>query len=612
MSLIGPPVLALAAALVLTPVAIRIARGMGWIAAPTEDRWHRAPTALGGGIAIFAAVSLGWVFLPLHGPLLPIWLGGALLAATGFIDDRWGVSLVAKLGVQLGGAAVLIWSGLLIVPALPLWVSLPLTLLWVIGITNAVNLLDNMDGLAAGISAIAALTLAALALGNGDAITGAGALVLAAAAAGFLVYNFNPARTFMGDCGSLFLGFTLSGFALTVPSTGSGRGLTALLLVPAAVMAVPIFDTTLVTMKRLLVGRSVGQGGRDHSSHRLVALGLTERGAVLTLYAVAAGFGTIAIALQRIEVGFSLSLFIYAAVALAAFGAFLAAVRVYDPDTEEQGRLRADGLARGDNVLLRAAFRHKRVLVGACVDILLVAASFLAAFYLRYDGTPPEAVLAAITRALPAVVLVKLVVFQLFGLYRGMWWHAGTPEVLRVVGASVMASFASVVVLGLSFGLEGLARSALIMDAVLATLAIAGVRLSFRFFRRVRSLFFRRPAEAVLIVGTGPEAIRVLYQTLESESPVRPVGFVDGGNGGSGATLYGLPILSFESVAAMVVSGRLSESTRLAEPSAEGGYSTLPLSLSGNGAVEPSSATLMPSTVEARDLRRLGAQPGGG
>lgn len=588
MSLVIAPTLALLSALLLTPVAIRLAHVKGWVAQPREDRWHQAPTALAGGIAIFAAASIGWAFLvPAGSPLLPIWLGGALLGLFGFVDDRFGLSVIAKLAVQLGGAAILIWGGLLLVPNLPLWVSLPLTLCWVVGITNAVNLLDNMDGLAAGISTIAALTLAGLAFGNGDALVGTGALVLAAAAVGFLAYNFNPAKTFMGDCGSLFLGFTLSGLALAVPSTGSGRGLTALLLVPVAVMAVPIFDTTLVTAKRLLVGRSVGQGGRDHSSHRLVALGLTERAAVLTLYAAAAGFGAIAIALQRIEVGFSLSLFIYAAVALAAFGAFLGAVRVYDSETEDRGRRRAAGHGDQDHLLIRTVFRHKRILVGAALDTALVAASFLAAFYLRYDGTPPDAVQTAITNSLPVVVIVKLVVFQGFRLYRASWRRAETPEILRVIAASGTASLVVAAVLGLAFGQEVLLRSTLIMDALLATVAVAGVRLSFRFFRSLRTTFLQEEALNVLITGTDAEAIRLLYQLRESGSEkVRPIGFVDIHGDRPGATLYGLPVLDAAAVASLVESGRLERSTRLAEPLDGNGYRMIPLPANGNGTVQ--------------------------
>lgn len=144
--MITAAVVALAAALAFTPAMIRVARALHWVAQPTEDRWHRVPTALAGGTAIFAAASLGWALLPRSGALAAIWIGGSLLALAGFVDDRWHLSLVAKLAVQLAGAAILVWSGLLLVPGWPLWLSLPLTLFWVVGITNAVNLLDNMDG----------------------------------------------------------------------------------------------------------------------------------------------------------------------------------------------------------------------------------------------------------------------------------------------------------------------------------------------------------------------------------------------------------------------------------------------------------------------------------
>ncbi len=161
------------------------------------------------------------------------------------------------------------------------------------GITNAINLLDNMDGLAAGISAIAAVSLGLSFAVNEQT----NELLLVAAFVGsllgFLVFNFNPASIFMGDCGSMFVGFFLAGSVLLNQTGGRSRGIVPILAVPVLILFVPIFDTTFVTVLRKLWGRKASQGGRDHTSHRLVALGLAERSAVLMLFAFATAAGSI-------------------------------------------------------------------------------------------------------------------------------------------------------------------------------------------------------------------------------------------------------------------------------------------------------------------------------
>jgi UDP-GlcNAc:undecaprenyl-phosphate/decaprenyl-phosphate GlcNAc-1-phosphate transferase len=412
-----------------------------------------------------------------------------------------------------------------------------------------------MDGLAAGISVIAAVTIAFLTWGNGQPEVAIGALVLAAASGGFLVYNFNPAKTFMGDCGSLFLGFCLAGLALTVPSTGMGRGLAGLILVPAAVMAVPILDTTLVTVKRLLVGRSIAHGGRDHTSHRLVALGLSERGAVLTLFALAAVFGLIAVGVQRLEVGLSLSLAIYATVGAAAFGAFLSTVRVYDPGTEERGRLRAGGRSESDRVLLRTFLRRRRFLLGMGVDLLLVVAAFVAAFHLRYDGSLPEPALEALIRGLPIVVVVKLLAFHLCGLHRGLWWYAGTPEILRTILGSVLGSAGALAALWLLLRLEGVPGSVLVVDGVLTTAGLVAVRFGFR---GMRGLFHGPSLDGVrpiLIYGAGTRGALALRELRrDPKGRMTPVGFLDDDPEKHGRVLLGLPVLGSASEASRIAS----------------------------------------------------------
>jgi UDP-GlcNAc:undecaprenyl-phosphate GlcNAc-1-phosphate transferase len=292
-------VLAFGLSLTLTPAVRAFARYCGAVAQPRADRWHRAPTAKFGGVAIFFSVLLA----QLAGPVpslraLVLFAGGASLWLVGLVDDLLRLRASQKLLAQFVVAGAILTLGFRLS-----WTPWPLvnealTLVWLIGITNALNLLDNMDGLASGVGALAAAFLAAQRLADGAIDDGLALGILAASLVGFLAYNRNPASIFMGDCGSLFIGFSLAGAALQGPGNeGPTEGLmgAASAILP---LVVPIFDVTLVTIMRPLAGRSIFQGGCDHTSHRLVALELCERRAVRLLYALTVLGGVASLAVR--------------------------------------------------------------------------------------------------------------------------------------------------------------------------------------------------------------------------------------------------------------------------------------------------------------------------
>lgn len=549
----------------LTPLVIRLARRMDWVARPTEDRWHEKPTALMGGIAIWAGATAGLALASPASGLWALWAGGTLLFVSGLADDLNGMSPVAKVLAQVAGATVLLVAGWELAPAWPFWLSAALTYLWVIGITNAVNLLDNMDGLAAGIAGIAAATVALLA-GVAGAWPQAGpALAVAGAAAGFLVYNHPPARIFMGDGGSLFLGFAVAALALSHPGAGAS-GTAAVLAVPAALMAVPILDTTLVTIKRIAGGRPITQGGSDHSSHRLVFLGLSERRAVWTLYGVAAGFSALAVAFQLFNVYLTLAVAALAAVALAVFGVFLGEVRMAGPGGEapaaaDDNPAAGDGAAVGDGagpppgeagaegtppverVALRAVMRHKREIAGLVADLLLIVGSFVVAHYLRFETGLPAEHLDRMMALLPVVVLVKVGTLYAFGAYRGLLRYAGSHELITVARASTVASGLIVVGLVLAFRFEGYSRSVFVIDWLLTTVSLTALRGAFR---GLRGYFAekRKGGKRVLLYGAGDAGYLALREIRQNpDLDLEPVGFVDDDPGKQGRTAHGLGVL---------------------------------------------------------------------
>jgi UDP-GlcNAc:undecaprenyl-phosphate/decaprenyl-phosphate GlcNAc-1-phosphate transferase len=324
--------LSLTAALAVTPLARRTAISLDIVDHPGGRKAHHAPTPYLGGVAMYLAfiaiLVAGWAMLGTSsgmakatGQLLAILGGASLMAVLGLLDDWYDLPALVKLGGQILGAALLVAAQVTIHFNHPEFgvLEAPVTVVWVIGITNALNLMDNMDGLAVGTAGIAACFFvlhAVLALPAQNLVATLSA-ALAGACFGFLYYNWSPAKIFMGDAGSMFLGYVLAAVALKLsltPTTpqlvelaqaaGYSAGVTqnlhaVALLAPVFVLGLPIFDTTLVTISRLRRGVPVSQGGRDHVSHRLVGAGLSHREAVMALYLASCGLGGLSLLLTR-------------------------------------------------------------------------------------------------------------------------------------------------------------------------------------------------------------------------------------------------------------------------------------------------------------------------
>src|SRR3989440_2606722 len=326
-----PPAVSFALALMLTPVVRALARRWGFVAKPKTDRWHKRPTAMMGGVAIWLAVAGTYLVLVPHTPQGWVVVGAAsFLFLVGLVDDWLHVKPYQKLIGQVIGAAIVVNYGLVLPWTRSLPVNMLITIFWLIGITNAINLLDNMDGLATGIAAIASCFLTFNFLTGGQMTEAVMMAVFAAALLGFLIYNSNPASIFMGDSGSMFIGLFLAGAALINVSGGRSRSFVPVLAVPILVLFIPIFDTTFVTILRKLSGRAASQGGRDHTSHRLVALGMSERRAVWMLYGFAALSGLLAVLVQRMKLDVSLAAICGFTILLTLLGVYLAGVKVYD------------------------------------------------------------------------------------------------------------------------------------------------------------------------------------------------------------------------------------------------------------------------------------------
>ncbi len=310
---------------------------LGLVAAPRADRWHSKPTSKVGGIGIFIAFaisSLSLVMLTTQKAFnWPLFGGIGIMFLLGVIDDLKRLSPPAKLVGELIAAAIVVFFGRNIDFFELEIINILFTFFWLIGITNAINLLDNMDGLAGGVALIAASLLSFLFWQSQTTDLLIIALALGGGILGFLIYNFPPATIFMGDSGSLFIGFTLA--ALAIARVPQASDVLAVLGVPTLIFLLPILDTSLVTVTRILRGQSPAQGGRDHTSHRLIAFGLSERQAVLVLYGVAILAGMFGIVLESIDYTFSLILIPILLVTLTLLTAYLGRLKVVVPHLGE-------------------------------------------------------------------------------------------------------------------------------------------------------------------------------------------------------------------------------------------------------------------------------------
>lgn len=527
----------------LTPAIIAGAHRLGWVARPREDRWHQKPTALMGGVAIFLGTLAAWAALGEHALRSPLLIPAAGIFLLGVVDDRVHLRPYIKLIGQVAAAAFLVLNGP-VIRSLPPYLALPVTVFWIVGITNAVNLLDNMDGLAAGVSGISALAMGAFCLGRGDHSTARMACALAGGAAGFLLYNFNPARIFMGDCGSMFLGFSLAGLALD-GTQRTAPNLVLTLLVPVAVLAIPIFDTTLVSVSRVLNGRSVSQGGRDHSSHRLVALGLSERGAVLVFYALTALFGGLALAATRVSLPVVSLLAVLLALGLLALGLYLGILKVYKEASEVPAHVRVIG----------GSLRYKKQMVQVCLDLVLVVISITGAYLLRFEGEIPAEIRTTLVASLPILLVAKLLGLAISRAYRGVWRYAGMLDALTAISGSTLGSLLAVATLGALTGFHGISKAALITDWLLFTVLAVTVRMWYIALREVFGSIPARNAPKVLILGAGAEALSLIQRLRDPVAVHRAdvIGILDDGLAFERRSVNGVPILGPVSALAQLV-----------------------------------------------------------
>jgi len=573
-ALLATFVVSLVASVVLGSVMRRLAPAFGAVVPPRPDRWHSEPTPTMGGVAIVAALllAMGVAFVLARGPegtisvdapWLPVMLSSLAMFVVGVVDDQLQLSPLAKLVSSLAIGAFLVFAMSEAQPAGA--VSLTWTLLgtiWFAGVCHALNLLDNMDGLAAGVALIATVFMAwllARVLGPGLVVVLTG---LAGALAGFLFWNRPPARLFMGDSGSLFIGAVLGASAL-VAVFRTGVAFISPVVLVVFILVVPLFDTGFVLVLRRLAGRKASKGGTDHVSHRLASLGFSERSAVRILYALSLVGGGVAWLLTSdpgIEPMLIVALF---AVLLTLFGIFLARVPVYN--LQDFSALKGSTLAP---FLKDLTFRWHAAEV--LLDLVLITVCYYAAYRIRFEGQSFDDWVPYFTASLPVVLGCRLPALYASGLYQRNWTTFGLRDLAPVVRGVGMGSLLVIAVASGLYRFEGFQRGVLFIDFLLLTLAIIVTRGSFRAMSLVVSTRSKR-SRRVLVYGAGAFGqLLVREMRMNPHWSMNPIGFIDDDPFKAHRWIAGVPVRGTIDDLADVVRRHSVEEVVLSSPAING------------------------------------------
>ena len=572
------PALSFVLCLILTPVIRTVAKRKEWLAYPSKERWHNTPTALMGGIAIYVSIAIALLFLcdfrsiilflthKLPQEVLPsvgavIWIGTTFLFLLGLWDDFFHIKPQTKLVGQILIASLVAFLGFRLHWFTSLTVDTIVTIFWIVGISNAFNLLDNMDGLCAGIGCITALFLSFLFIGIMPEVFII-SLILSTSLLAFLFYNFNPATIFMGDSSSLFIGFILSVLSIVFTESGATHAV-SVYAVPVLLLMVPILDTSLVTLIRLLSGRKASVGGKDHTSHRLVLMGLTEKGAVLFLYGIGAVAGTSAVLVSLNDSLTSPAVILPVVLSFLLMGIFLAQFRVYP---EKEFSLLRD---RAYTPIL-IEITYKRQLLLILMDFFIIAFSYYLSYRLRFDAEDFLFYFKIFLKSLPMVIACKFIAYFAIGIYRSFWGYMSTEDVYEYLKASLSATILSVVAVTFVYRFQDFSKGVFIIDWVLSTGLLIGTRGSFRLLGDI-SKRKTLSGEAVIIYGAGKGGEILLREILNNKQHhVRPVGFIDDDTLKTGKRLQGYPVLgTFKDLESLYhqhgISGLLISFTRMDE-----------------------------------------------
>jgi UDP-GlcNAc:undecaprenyl-phosphate GlcNAc-1-phosphate transferase len=536
----------------------KLAEKKKFVAYPREDRWNRKAITLLGGIGIFCAFILSYIiffhtkFGTYHSieaavspqPFLSILVGSCLAFVLGLLDDLMELKPHTKFIGQLVISGFIVFWGFRLG-----WVRQPiidmlLTIFWIVGIINSFNLIDNMDGLSSIVAIIASIAYAIIYHNLGLPWAKVG-LLIAGAVGGFLIYNFPPASIFMGDSGSLFIGYLLSVIPLINKEVHHNATPFKYIFIPILILVIPIFDTTLVTINRFIHNIKISTGGRDHTSHRLVMIGFSERKTLGLFTIISLSSSITAWAIVRTDRFFSIDFLIPFFLISLLLGIFVSQVQVY-PD--KSGVV----FDKNKTSLILFEWMYKKQLFFILFDLLIISFSYYLSYKLRFPGGEFQSSLIIFIRTLPLVIICKMITFYFFGIYSHFWAFMSIEDTVSLVKANLLGSISTIVILTFIYRFQHISRVTFVLDFFFCVIFMG----SFRFSKRVFGNLVKRKGmkgKRVLIYGAGVGGDLLVRELLNNKNyGLNPRGFIDDdplkiGKKMHGIKIYG-PINSLEGI----------------------------------------------------------------
>jgi UDP-GlcNAc:undecaprenyl-phosphate GlcNAc-1-phosphate transferase len=508
---------------------LRIPMGRGFIDVPNERSSHEAPKPRIGGVAIVVSFYFALAYLFAVAPetrsFIPLAVGSAMLFLTGVLDDWRGLGVKVRFAMQFVAAITVVSFGVTLdhvyIPAVGNvglgWIGPPLTVMFIVGCINFYNFIDGIDGLAAGSAFIASGFLALISMMLGHGHLALLYVAVAGSTVGFLQFNFPPSKLFMGDSGSTFLGFL---FAYTAVA-GNGLRPELPVFIPVLILSSLFVDAGLTLFNRIVKKENIFEAHHTHYYQRLLSLGLNHKQVTLLEYLLVILLGTSAVVYFKAGGYFPLFL------SFCWITLFTLAI------------LKIRGLERGDRL-----FWEKRTLFVIGLDLILIAAAYLGAYFLRMNFRFTELEGMAVLRALPIVLIVRSAVFFKCGLYRSVYKYTSTADIVRILKAVTLGSAIVLTIVVLLYRFVAFPRTLFVIEFFLLTLLILGSRFSFRLFHEIGKEAHGANVRRFGIVGAGDLGERIARELRNDHSHSTAVAcFIDDDPSKIGMTLHGAPIV---------------------------------------------------------------------
>ncbi len=508
----------------------------GIIDHPRADRWHSVPTPHLGGVGIFFGFALATVLTSnLEQYPWGILIASGIAFSLGLIDDLRHISPQTKLiGLFIAAFTIIIFGN---ITAFFPWrfANILISFIWLVGIANALNLLDNMDGLAGGTALIVSGFLAYFFWKSGNDPFLYLTLAIGGSVLGFWIFNFPPASIFMGDSGSLFLGLTLA--ALAIAREPQASNVFAVMGIPIFIFLLPILDTVMVSITRILRGRSPIQGGRDHTSHRLVALGLSERQTLLVMMGISVISGVAAVILESWSYFLSLALLPFIVLTFSLFSAYLGRMKVVEIPDSKRNEWKVL-----TNWMVDLTYRRR--VLEVLLDFFLITFTYYLAFIIQL-GLPIDSSQASrFLQTVPILVASSYGSFFIFGVYRGVWEYLSMEDVLRYVRATLSGTVLTAGIVRLVFGFQAYPVSVFFIYEILLLTLIVGSRFSFRLLDKYIKTEKSKKGVPVLIYGAGDAGELALRECTQNPAlGYEPVGFIDDDPLKKGRSIHGVKVI---------------------------------------------------------------------